>query len=94
MAVEWAKDNIQVNCVIPGFVATPLSKPLWEQPFKAEWMRSRIPLRRPARPEEIAGRVLFLASPASSYVTGTTIVVDGGVLAGGWWEPDEVIATL
>jgi NAD(P)-dependent dehydrogenase (short-subunit alcohol dehydrogenase family) len=94
MAVEWAKDNIQVNCVIPGFVATPLSKPLWDQPFKAEWLRSRIPLRRPARPEEIAGAVLFLASPASSYVTGTTIVVDGGVLAGGWWEPDDVIATF
>ena len=94
MAVEWAKDNIQVNCVIPGFVATPLSKSLWEQPFKAEWMRSRIPLRRPARPEEIAGAVLFLSSPASSYVTGTTIVVDGGVLAGGWWEPDDVIAAL
>jgi len=94
MAVEWAKDNIQVNCVIPGFVATPLSKPLWEDPFKAEWMRSRIPLRRPARPEEIAGAVLFLAAPASSYITGTTIVVDGGVLAGGWWEPDDVIAKL
>ncbi len=94
MAVEWAKDNIQVNCVIPGFVATPLSKPLWEDAYKAEWMRSRIPLRRPARPEEIAGAVLLLAAPASSYITGTTIVVDGGVLAGGWWEPDEVIATL
>jgi len=94
MAVEWAKDNIQVNCVIPGFVATPLSRPLWEDAYKAEWMRSRIPLRRPARPEEIAGAVLLLAAPASSYITGTTIVVDGGVLAGGWWEPDDVIAAL
>jgi 2-dehydro-3-deoxy-D-gluconate 5-dehydrogenase len=94
MAVEWAKDNVQVNCVIPGFVDTPLSKPLWAQPFKAEWMRSRIPMRRPARPDEIAGPVLLLASPASSYVTGTTLVVDGGVLAGGWWEPDDVIAKL
>ncbi len=83
MAVEWAKDGIQVNCVIPGFVATPLSKPLWADPYKAEWMRSRIPMRRPAQPEEIAGPVLFLSSPASSYVNGTTIVVDGGVLAGG-----------
>ncbi len=88
MAVEWAKDNIQVNCVIPGFVATPLSKPIWDDPYKAGWLRSRIPARRPAAPEELAGAVLFLAGPASSYVTGTTIVVDGGVLAGGWWEPD------
>ena len=94
MAVEWAKDNIQVNCVIPGFVDTPLSKPLWAQPFKAEWMRSRIPMRRAARPDEIAGPVLLLSSAASSYVTGTTVVVDGGVLAGGWWEPDDVIAKL
>jgi gluconate 5-dehydrogenase len=94
MAVEWAKDGIQVNCVIPGFVATPLSRPLWADPYKAEWMRSRIPMRRPAQPEEIAGPVLFLSSPASSYVNGTTIVVDGGVLAGGWWEPDEALAKL
>jgi len=94
MAVEWAHDNIQVNCVIPGFVATPLSKALWADPYKANWMRSRIPARRPAQPEEMAGAVLTLAAPASSYITGTTIVVDGGVLAGGWWEPDEVIAGL
>ena len=94
MAVEWAKDDVQVNCVIPGFVATPLSKPLWADAYKAEWMRSRIPMRRPARPDELVGAVLMLSAPASSYITGTTVVVDGGVLAGGWWEPDEVLAKL
>ncbi len=89
MAVEWARDNVQVNCVIPGFVATPLSKPLWADPLKAKWLRTRIPARRPAEPGELSGAVLLLASQASSYITGTTLVVDGGVLAGGWWEPDE-----
>jgi NAD(P)-dependent dehydrogenase (short-subunit alcohol dehydrogenase family) len=94
MGVEWAKDDVQVNCVIPGFVATPLSRPLWEQPYKAGWMRERIPMRRPARADETAGAVLMLSAPASSYITGTTVVVDGGVLAGGWWEPDDVLAKL
>lgn len=89
MAVEWARDNIQVNCVIPGFVATPLSKPIWTDAYKAQWLRSRIPARRPAEPDEMSGAVLLLASPASSYITGISIVVDGGVLAGGWWDPDE-----
>ena len=60
MAVEWAKDNIQVNCVIPGFVTSPLSKSIWDDPYKASWLRSRIPMRRPALPEELAGTVLLL----------------------------------
>jgi len=94
MAVEWAKDNIQVNCVIPGFIRTPLSEPIWRDAYKAEWLRSRIPARRPAEPEELVGAVLLCASPASSYITGTTITVDGGFEAGGWWEPDETIARL
>jgi len=92
MAVEWAKDNIQVNCVIPGFINTPLAKPIWDDPYKAQWLRQRIPVRRPAEPEELVGAVLLLAGPGSSYITGTSISVDGGVLAGGWWEPDEVVA--
>lgn len=94
MAVEWAKDNIQVNCVVPGYISTPLSKPIWTDPYKAEWLRSRIPLRRPAEPEELVGAIVLLAAPASSYITGTTVVVDGGALAGGWWEPDEVLERM
>jgi 2-deoxy-D-gluconate 3-dehydrogenase len=86
MAVEWAKDNIQVNCVAPGFMSTPLSAPVWADDYKAEWLRSRIPMRRPGQPEELLGTILLLASPASTYLTGERIVVDGGVLAGGSWE--------
>ena len=90
MAVEWAKDNIQVNCLSPGFTLTPLTeKSLWGDEYKSQWMLDRVPARRPARPEEMVGVVLLMASPASSYMTGETIVVDGGFLAGGSWEPYE-----
>jgi NAD(P)-dependent dehydrogenase (short-subunit alcohol dehydrogenase family) len=51
-------------------------------------------MRRPAEPEELVGAALFLASPASDYVTGITLFVDGGFSAGGWWEPDEVLRKL
>lgn len=89
MAVEWARDNIQVNCLAPGFTLTPLtSESLWGDETKASWIRQRIPMGRPARPEEMVGAVLLLVGPASSYITGETIVVDGGFLAGGSWEHD------
>jgi gluconate 5-dehydrogenase len=91
MAVEWAKDNIQVNCLAPGFMETPLSKPVWADEYKAEWLRSRIPARRPGQPEELLGVFLLLASSASSYLTGQTIVVDGGFLAGGSWESNTPV---
>jgi NAD(P)-dependent dehydrogenase (short-subunit alcohol dehydrogenase family) len=89
MAVEWAKDNVQVNCVTPGFVATPLSKPVWADEFKANWLRSRIPVKRPCTPDELVGIILLLSSPASSYITGQNVVVDGGFLASGSWERDS-----
>ncbi len=83
MALEWANDDIQVNCVIPGFISTPLSRPVWEDETKSEWMRGRIAARRPGEPQELLGAVIYLCAPASSYVTGQSIIVDGGVLAGG-----------
>jgi NAD(P)-dependent dehydrogenase (short-subunit alcohol dehydrogenase family) len=90
MAVEWAKDNIQVNFIIPGFILTPLTeKPLWGDGYKSQWLQDRIPARRPGLPEDLVGATLLLASPASSYMTGSTIVVDGGFLAGGSWEQGE-----
>jgi NAD(P)-dependent dehydrogenase (short-subunit alcohol dehydrogenase family) len=92
MAVEWAPDNVQVNCIAPGFLMTPLSKPLWNDEKKAGWLRSRIPARRPGQPGELVGLTLLLASEASSYITGQTIVIDGGFDAGGSWlrDPDAV----
>jgi NAD(P)-dependent dehydrogenase (short-subunit alcohol dehydrogenase family) len=67
MAVEWARDNIQVNCITPGFILTPLSRPIWDDERKSTWLRKRIPVRRPGNPEELVGLALMLAAPASSY---------------------------
>jgi NAD(P)-dependent dehydrogenase (short-subunit alcohol dehydrogenase family) len=83
MAVEWARYNIQVNCIAPGFMRTPLTEPLWRDRPKANWMRGRIAMGRPGNPEELIGITLLLASSASSYITGQTFFVDGGLIAGG-----------
>jgi gluconate 5-dehydrogenase len=86
-AVEWARDNIQVNCLAPGFIVTPLTEQsLWQDEKKSGWMLGRIPARRPGKPDEMVAAVLFMAGPGSSYLTGQTISVDGGVLAGGSWD--------
>ncbi|MBD3180819.1 glucose 1-dehydrogenase [Candidatus Poribacteria bacterium] len=90
MAVEWAKDNIQVNCVTPGFIRTPLTEHLWRDDEKAPWFRKRIRARRPGTPEELVGVTIMLSSNASSYITGENITVDGGFLAGGSWFTDEL----
>jgi NAD(P)-dependent dehydrogenase (short-subunit alcohol dehydrogenase family) len=86
MAREWARDNVQVNCIEPGFVQTEFTRPLWGEPRRAEWFRRFIPVGRLARPEELIGPTLLLASDASSYVTGQSIVVDGGILSGASWD--------
>ena len=86
-AVEWAKDNVQVNCLAPGFIATPLTEgPLFGDPKRRDWILGRIPAKRPGRPDDMVAAVLFMCGPGSSYLTGQTIAVDGGVLAGGSWD--------
>ncbi len=78
LAVEWGPKNVRVNAIAPGFIATELSQPLLEnEAFMARRM-AMTPLRRPGTPEEVAGVALFLASPAGGFVTGQTLVVDGG----------------
>ena len=82
MALELGKDGIQVNCLIPGYYVTPMTRPFYDDPQHRAWIESRIPLGRWGTSGDLAGAVLFLASSASDYVTGTALTVDGGWLAG------------
>ncbi|MCA9111970.1 MAG: SDR family oxidoreductase, partial [Planctomycetaceae bacterium] len=77
LAVYWAKHNVRVNAIAPGMVRT---ERLSRQISDATWDRlaARIPLGRPADPEDLVGTVIFLASDASSYITGQTLIIDGG----------------
>lgn len=79
LAVKWARYGIRVNCVAPGFFPTRLSKAVIEK--VEERILQIIPMGRIGRADELKGAVVFLASPASSYITGQTIVVDGGLTA-------------
>jgi len=83
MAKEWGQYNIRVNAIAPGVIKTRLSEALWKEPAVGEAAIQRTALLRLGEPEEVAGVVLFLASDASSYITGETIVIDGGALLGG-----------
>jgi gluconate 5-dehydrogenase len=95
MAVEWAQFNIQANAVAPGHILTPLTQVTWNHPTRSVYLRDRIAMRRPGTPEEVAGLVLMLCSPASSYMTGQTYHLDGGCLAGGTpWDFDTKFGTV
>jgi NAD(P)-dependent dehydrogenase (short-subunit alcohol dehydrogenase family) len=80
MALEWAPHGICVNAIGPGTFHTELTEPLYSDPERAARIVSRIPLGRPGTPADLAGAVVYLASPASDYVTGQVLWVDGGFL--------------
>lgn len=90
MALEWAAYGIRANAIAPGFMDTPLAEPIWADPERRRWILNRVPLRRPGLPSELVGTCLLLASDAGAFLTGQTLYVDGGALAGGrWFTPDE-----
>ena len=79
LGAAWARDGIRVNGIAPGLVPTKITTVTTEHPERLEGALQRIPLRRLGTPEDMAGAALFLASPLSAYVTGHTLVVDGGL---------------
>jgi NAD(P)-dependent dehydrogenase (short-subunit alcohol dehydrogenase family) len=90
MALEWAQYGIRANAIAPGFMDTPLAAPLWADADRRRWILNRVPAGRPGGPDELVGTALLLVSEAGSFLTGQTIVVDGGFLAGGrFFTPDR-----
>ena len=79
LAHEYGPHNVRVNCIAPGLIRTDFAKALWEDPEMLKKRTATTPLGRIGEPDEIAGAAVFLASQAGSFVTGQTIVVDGGV---------------
>lgn len=82
LAVELAPHNIRVNTISPGMIETPMINSVKQDPKMMEAILARIPMHRAGKPEEVSDLVLFLASDNSSYMTGATVVIDGGWLAG------------
>ncbi|MBU4610665.1 SDR family oxidoreductase [Achromobacter sp. GG226] len=79
LAVEYGKHNIRVNCIAPGLIRTDFARALWEDPEALKRRTATTPLGRIGEPDEIAGAAVFLASPAATFLTGQSIVIDGGV---------------
>lgn len=78
LAIAWAADGIRANAIAPGWIETPLTEALWQDPAAGAAIAARIATRRWGQPGDIANGALFLASPAAAYITGATLVIDGG----------------
>jgi gluconate 5-dehydrogenase len=81
LAVDWAKYRINVNAIGPGFIQTDLTRPLWENKEFNKWLEWKTPWGRWGSPEDLGYAAVYLAAPASDYVTGHVLYVDGGMLS-------------
>jgi NAD(P)-dependent dehydrogenase (short-subunit alcohol dehydrogenase family) len=82
LADDWGKHGVTVNCLAPGWFRTEQNKVLYENKEWVEYLCDRIPMKRPGRPEDLDAAVVFLAAEGSRYVTGQTLLVDGGISTG------------
>ena len=82
LADEWGPHGVTVNCLAPGWFKTQQNAVLYENERWVEYLTDRIPLKRPGQPTDLEGAVVFLASDASAYITGQTLLVDGGISTG------------
>ena len=82
LAADWGKEGITVNCLAPGWFRTQQNKVMYEDAGWVEYLTERIPLNRPGQPNDLDGAVVFLASEASRYVSGQTLLIDGGISTG------------
>jgi len=82
LADDWGRHGVTVNCLAPGWFRTEQNKVLYENQEWVDYLVDRIPVRRPGQPHDLDGAVVFLASEASRYVTGQTLLVDGGISTG------------
>jgi len=82
LADDWGKHGITVNCLAPGWFKTEQNKVMYEDPGWVDYLVEKIPLKRPGTPHDLDGAIVFLASEASRYVTGQTLLVDGGISTG------------
>jgi NAD(P)-dependent dehydrogenase (short-subunit alcohol dehydrogenase family) len=82
LADDWGQHGITVNCLAPGWFKTEQNKVLYEDPEWVAYLTDRIPVKRPGLPNDLDGAVVFLASEASRYITGQTLLVDGGISTG------------
>ncbi|HXA00190.1 MAG TPA: glucose 1-dehydrogenase [Candidatus Dormibacteraeota bacterium] len=82
LADDWGKHGITVNCLAPGWFRTEQNKVLYENKEWVDYLVDRIPMKRPGQPNDLDGAVVFLASESSRYITGQTLLVDGGISTG------------
>ena len=82
LAADWSKHGVTVNCLAPGWFRTEQNKVMYDDAGWVEYLKERIPAQRPGQPNDLDGAVVFLASEASRYMTGQTVLIDGGISTG------------
>lgn len=85
MAAEWGEHGVRVNAIAPGFILTDLSRKLWSEAKMLNWAQTNTPLKRLGDVEDLVGTAIYLAAPASAFMTGQVLYVDGGMSAGTLW---------